>query len=86
MRPDEERDHLAREICEWVRIMAPQLPMREYLDFRTRVFKTPLPVLREIVESEVVTDTARRVLPATLCTRMQPTPEPLRSMLAEGDL
>lgn len=67
--PAIERDRLARHICERVRVLMPRMRVDDYSEFRSRVQKTSLPVLREIVDCDAVGEVARAVLPQGLGAR-----------------
>jgi hypothetical protein len=58
----EERERLVRHICEHVRIYAPPQRVDEYFKLRTRLQKTSLDVLRQIVEDDVANVTAAQFL------------------------
>lgn len=48
-----ERERLVKHICEWIRMQRPTVPVDRYFKLRTRLQKTSLAVLREIVESDM---------------------------------
>lgn len=66
-----ERDRLAKHICEHVRLLirGPHLRLDDYFKFRQRVYKTSLPVLRQILEEDTIGDAARAILPQGLGAR-----------------
>jgi predicted xylose isomerase-like sugar epimerase len=66
---DSERDRLIKRICEFTRMQAPRLPIDEFFRFRTRLSRTRVEVLREILEQDVVNTTAVAILPRGLAAR-----------------
>jgi hypothetical protein len=57
---DDERTRLVRHICEYIRLYAPTRRIDDYFRMRMRLQNTSLPVLRQIVEEDAVTMTARQ--------------------------
>lgn len=57
-----ERGRLIRHICESIRIYAPAQRIDAYHRIKARLCKTPLSVLREIVEEDVVNVTAAQFI------------------------
>jgi hypothetical protein len=62
MATEEERDRLVRHICESVRLYAPAQRVDDFFKMRSRLQKTSLDILREIVEQDVVNITAAQFL------------------------
>lgn len=53
-----ERERLIRHICESVRVYTPAQKIDEFFRMKQRLRKTPIDVLRQILEEDVVNVTA----------------------------
>jgi hypothetical protein len=56
--PADERERLIRHICESIRVYTPAQRIEEFFRMRQRLSKTPIEVLRQILEEDVVNVTA----------------------------
>lgn len=62
--PTDERDRLIRHICESVRVYMPAEKIALYQQMKARLHKTPLHILRQILEEDVVNVTAAQFVRA----------------------
>ncbi len=56
-----ERERLVEHICEAARLHGADSNWNRYLDFQTRLRKTELRTLRQIVDTDLVNATAREM-------------------------
>jgi hypothetical protein len=57
-----DREHLVRHICEQVRVYFPAIRIDRYQQMKSRLYKTDVNTLRDIVDSGCVVELAQNYL------------------------